>query len=239
MCMLYVNVLQLTKDNNSPAQKEILIREGVPQKTVFLSGVNKIRYIYPNPEPDKNLALNFKVIASTKYTLKLTYNHKESYSNNLSKSTIINLDKVIASDNCKENELCNLILEVDVENEYNKIIPIIEVTIRKIGNVSYYIPKSIVKQDYLSAKSSLYLFTNLGRDDQGYISIDFARGSGFIYAKIVKIDEDLKKTHIGETINYQKYYQNSLKYDFYNKKILFSNSNTKDYVNGCYLFNNS
>lgn len=235
MCMLYVNALQLTKDNNSPAQKEILIGEGVPQKTVFQSGVNKIRYIYPNAEPDKNLALNFKVITSANYKLILTYNHKESYSDNLSKSAIIYLDKEIASDNCKESQLCNLILEVDVENEYNEMNPIIEITIRKIGNVPYYIPKSVVKQDYLSANSYLYLFTNLGREDQGYISIDFARGSGLIYAKIVKIDEEPEEDPDWRNYKFPKSISESLKYDFYNKKILFSNSNTKDCLNGCYL----
>ena len=208
MCMLYVNALQITKDSNSPAQKDILIGEGVPQKTIFQNGVNKIRYIYPNANPDKNLAVNFKVITPANYTLKIIYNHIGGYSSSYYRSDIIYLDNLLNSDTCKKNELCNVIVEIDVEEENNEMNPIIELTITQIGNIPYYIPKSVVKQNYVATNSSLYLFTNLGKNDEGYITIDFARGSGLVYAKLFKLMERVIIIQIGDNINSLKLKEN-------------------------------
>ena len=235
MCMLYVNALQITKDSNSPAQKDILIGEGVPQKTIFQNGVNKIRYIYPNANPDKNLALNFKVITPANYTLRIIYNHNEGFSSPIYRSDIIYLENLLSFDTCKENELCNVIVEIDVEEEYNGMDPIVELTLTQIGNIPYYIPKSVVKQNYVAANSSLYLFTNLGKNDEGYITIDFARGSGIVYAKVVKIDGEGDNNPDWRQYKFPQSIGESLPYDFYNKKLLFSHIYTNECENGCYL----
>ena len=242
MCMVYINSLQITEDKTSKAQKDILISDGVPQKMIFVTGINRVRYIYPNADPSKNIAINFKVISPANYTLTIIYNHKEGYSRSYSKSEIIYLDNLINSENCLANELCNIILEIELTTKYNDILPMVETTIRQINNIPYYIPKEVVTQDFLPAKSKLYLFTTLGKDDQGYVTVNFARGSGLIYAKIVPIykgeEEKEQKEENPDWRNYTfpKNSDDSLYYDFYNKKLVFSNDYTMLCDKGCYLF---
>ena len=243
MCMLYVNALQITKDPSSKAQKQILIADGVPQKMIFQNDVKRVRYIYPNADPSKNIAINFKVITAGNYTLSAIYNHNLGYSRSYSKSDTIYLDNSVNTDNCKENELCNIILGIDLSNEYNNVIPMIEVTFRQINNIPYYVPKEVVQQDFLPAKSWLYLFTTLGKDDEGYITMNIARGSGYIYAKIVPFEKETVTRELEDTSTdfvwrnhiFPKVPQNSLYYDFYNKKMTFTNKNTNNCGNGCYL----
>ena len=117
----------------------------------------------------------------------------------------------------------------------------IELTIRQINNIPYYIPKEVVHQDFLPAKSKLYLFTTLGKDDEGYLSVNFARGSAKVFANIVSI----YKTGEGEdkeepnpdwrNFTFPKDSDHSLYYAFYNKKFEFYNDMTSKCEYGCYL----
>jgi hypothetical protein len=54
ICMLYVSGLEVYK-TSSGIRKEILISEGVPQKTIFTESFKKIRYVFPHADPSKNL----------------------------------------------------------------------------------------------------------------------------------------------------------------------------------------
>ena len=241
MCMLYINAHQITDDVASEAQKNILITDGVPQRMIFQGGVKRIRYIYPNADPTKNIAINFNVLSPANYTLIVIYNHVEGFMKSYSKSEIIYLDNMMSNDTCTENELCNIIVIIELENTYNNALPMIELTIRQINNIPYYIPKEVVHQDFLPAKSKLYLFTTLGKDDEGYLSVNFARGSAKVFANIVSI----YKTGEGEdkeepnpdwrNFTFPKDSDHSLYYDFYNKKFEFYNDMTSKCEYGCYL----
>jgi hypothetical protein len=95
--MLNINAHQITDDIASEAQKNILITDGVPQRMKFQGGVKRIRYIYPNADPTKNLAINFNVLSPANYTLIVIYNHVEGFMKSYSKSEIIYLDNMMSN----------------------------------------------------------------------------------------------------------------------------------------------
>ena len=235
MCMLLVSGLEITQEKDSIAQKDILISDGIPQRTVFQHRLNKIKYIYPNPDKHKNIAVYFKVINPAHYSYIITFNHYDTERKDFCQSHIQYLDELLVTDHCKENELCNIIIEVFVNEEIGELVPILEVTVKQINNVPYYIPKGLVKQDFIPANSSLYLYTTLGQDDEGYITVDFARGSGLIYAKIVEINGKGDQDPDWRQYKFPKNQNDSLYYEFYNKRIIFTNSKTDRCENGCYL----
>ena len=235
MCMILVSGLEITQEKDSIAQKDILISDGVPQRTVFQHKLNKIKYIYPNPDRDKNVAVYFKVINPAYYSYVITFNHYDSERKEFSQSNIQYLDQLVVTNNCKENELCNIIITVYVNEEIEEFVPILEVTVKQINNIPYYIPKGIVKQDFIPANSSLYLYTTLGQDDEGYITVDFARGSGFVYAKIVEINGKGDENPDWRQFKFPKEQKDSLYYEFYNKRIIFANDKTDKCEYGCYL----
>ena len=90
----------------------------------------------------------------------------------------------------------------------------LEISIRQIGNIPFYIPIGVAKKEFVPAGTTLNLFTTLGKGDEGYINVDFARGSGLIYSKIVDIPnsdellilEDNQKEFLnGDNINSQNH----------------------------------
>ena len=98
----------------------------------------------------------------------------------------------------------------------------------------YFIPHGLHKEDFLAANSTLFLYTTLSPNDEGFISLDFMRGSGAIYAKIVKI-EDKETDPDWQHYKFPRTKEESLYYEFYNKKIVFSSEDTNKCQNGCYL----
>ena len=233
MCMLYVTGLEITQKDDSISQKEILMSEGVPQRTIFQHKLSKIKYIYPNPDKNKSLSIYFKVINPANYICNITCGNKSEETIVLYRSEIYYLNKLLMSD-CGENELCTIIVSLAIEEEYEEFVPAIEVTFKQINNNPYYIPKGIVKQDYVSGNSLLYLYTTLGKDDEGYINVDFDRGSGFVYAKIVEF-EKVENNPDWRQYTFPKTVDESLYYEFYNKRITFKKEDTSKCGNGCYL----
>ena len=238
MCMLYVSSIELMNEQNYDLQKEILISEGIPQRIHFMKRDYKIKYIYPYINKDKDVVINFVVINSANYTYTITFNHKKKETDYFAQSRLVYLNQNRINENCeKDDEICNIIVSIDlakeIENDGNT--PIIEISIREIGNIPLYLPIGVAKIDFLSGTNKLNLFTTLGKEDQGFITIDFARGSGLIYAKIVPIDGDGDKNQEWRQYELPNEKNNNLKYDFYNKKMLIETENTELCENGCYL----
>ena len=64
----------------------------------------------------------------------------------------------------------------------------IEVIIRELKNVPNYLQKNKVKTDFLSGDIFYYLYTVIGKNDVGEITVDFLIETGIIMAKVVKKD---------------------------------------------------
>ena len=237
MCMLYVSSIELMKDNNYYAQKEILVTEGIPQRINFMKNDYKIKCIYPNINRDKDVTIYFKVINSADFTYTITYNNIKNETDYISQSKLlyINQNKII--EKCEEDSLCSIIVSIELTDKTKQYenLPIMEITIREIGNTPYYLPIGVAKTDFLSGINKLNLFSTLGKGDQGYVTIDFARGSGSIFAKIVPIDGEADKNPEWRQYQLPNESDKKIKYDFYNKKILIESKDTQICENGCYL----
>ena len=236
MCMLYVSSVELMNERNYHSQKEILVNEGIPQRIQFMK-LKNIKFIYPHTDREKDVAINLKVINSAKFSYTIIYNNKESDTEYFSSSKIEYVNKAKIDANCGGGEICNIIVSIEVEEEIKdeENAPMLEISIRQIGNIPFYIPIGVARKDFVPGSSSLNLFTTLGQNDEGYINIDFARGSGLIYSKIVEIGGLGDGNPDWRQYQFPKSQDDTLKYDFYNKKILFTSNDTGKCKNGCYL----
>ena len=183
MCMLYVSGIQITKEENK--QNAILMGEGIPQRISFNDHVTSVKFIYPIVDETKSLAVFYKTITAAEYSVSLQFKNSIPTRTNFSQSFTDYIDNTTLY--CSGNELCSIVISISA-NEID-LPPVLEVTIRQLDNVPYYIPKGVVKQDFVSGGTWLNLFTTLGKDDEGYITLDFARGSGEVYAKIVGFED--------------------------------------------------
>ena len=236
MCMLYVSALELTREN-SVIQKGLLIEDGVPQRIIFEDELKKIRYIYIFSELDKSISINLNTINIAYYTLSITFNNKNSTMHKFTSSEIFFLNSSDIKNNCNNNGICSITVELSAES-INKNTPIIETTIRQIKNVPIYLPKGITKKDYISGGNLLFLYTDIEYGESGYISANLDRGSLKIFGRIVSKEQNENE----KNSDWRKFRfprnkeEGDLKYDFYNKKLLFTNKDTnKCKYNGCYI----
>ena len=233
LCMLYASGLEMTQ--NSLTQKEILLSEGIPHKTVFMEPLSKIKYVYPNPDTTKSIAINFKVINPANYTCSIMFNNGNRQEKYFLQSNIEYVENTDINKNCTESDLCIIIVLIEVFKKIENYVPTLEVSIRQIDNIPFYFSKGVLRHDFVAADSWTNLYTTVGKNEEGYINIDFARGSGLIYAKVLPINGAGDNNPEWRQYKFPREQKGTLKYDFYNQKILFKKEDTANCDEGCYL----
>ncbi len=239
MCMLYVSGLE-SKDDY---EREIIIGENINQQIIFENGFEKVRFLYPQADNRKDLAIHVNVIDQAYYSIKvfLNSNEKEFRSFTTTRTQIIYIPGNDISDICKENQICSVIVQVELntgKHQFVKTNPMIEITVRQIKNIPSYIQKGIAKIDFTCGDSYYYLYTDIGKNEQGEVLIDFLRDFGNIWGKIVRKDQ----SESDEEANWRGIYrmpsedwEDSLEYNKYIKKLLIRAEDTQDCIEGCYL----
>jgi len=240
MCMLYVSGYE-TQD--SETSTEIVVGENVNQQIIFDETFKSIRFLYPEADVTKDLALYVNVIDKAIYNVKvIANNHVEKPLRDITvtRSQIF----YIAGDEfpifCELNNLCNIIVQVDYEKAIptlSKTNPMIEVTIRQILNTPTYLQKGIAKKDFTCGDHYYYLYTDIGKNEAGEVSVNFLRDFGDVWGKVVRKDQ----TTVDQEANWRVYrmpskeWGDSLPYDGYIKKFSVGTEQTQDCIEGCYL----
>lgn len=238
MCMLYVSGIELYPED-SGIRKEILISEGVPQKFIFFDNIKKVRYVYPHADPTKNLTYHLNMIIPGKLKVKIFFREKEyNMEKEYTQSGIFFIYSDWIQKYClEEDEVCSVTIEIEKETNFNGHFPQIEFTMKQVKNTPYYVPRGVQRRDYITNDAYLFLYTDVGKGNSGYLTMDFNRGGGYVYARIVKIDQKESDKN-PDWRNYaflREKTDQGLYYDMYNKKIEFTAIDTKDCDNGCYM----
>ena len=138
---------------------------------------------------------------------------------------------------CKKNKPCSFALDIELREKIVQTNPMIEVTFREVLNIPTYIQKGNAKLDYVFGDKFYYLYTDIGRNDVGEITLNFLREFGQLWARVVK--KDLKVPE--KEANWRKYFclpgpgWDSLPFDEYTRKLKITTRDTEDCINGCYL----
>ena len=238
MCMLFINHFEINQNSNkNDIQTEFLLNENYPQRIQF-DQFKKIRYIYPHNDMSKEIEIYLKNLDHAYYSINIIYNNKENDIYYLSNDQFIFINKDNLENNCEKNKLCKIVIELTLLNkdDINVDKPMVEITLRQIENTPYYLPKGIVKKDFINGNKLLYLYTEFKKGDQGFISIDFLRGSGKIYGKIVDKDNISPETNsIWQEIKFPNEKESTLKYDIYNKKLIINSDDTQNCEKNCFI----
>lgn len=238
MCMLYIAGYEIDSKNN---ERAIVVGSNINQQIIFEDKFSKIRFSYPIVNTNKEFTIRFNVIDKAYYKLTGTLNGKVMDTiNNLQVAVTTNL--FVASkdlrDLCKDTPLCVFNLEVEMIQKIVQTNPMMEVTFREVLNIPTYIQKGNTKLDFVCGDKFYYLYTDIGRNDVGEISMNFLREFGSIWAKVVRKDIQTPQ----EEANWRGLYRfpgptwdDGLPFDDYTRKVTIGTDQTKDCVNGCYL----
>jgi len=229
MCMLYVSGNEIS--NN---QIKILLNENYPQKIVF-DGFKKVRYLYLLTNDTRETGFYFNNHNFINYLIKIIYDGKESETKKCSMKEYIFLEKEKVAKNC-QSSLCRIIIEIELLDELNeKIKPTIDIIVYRNPNIPFYLQKGITKKLFINGLNPLYLYTDFKKNDKGYVMVDFIRGSGNIYGRIVdknKMSNEPNAIWQGFAFPEEK---SSILLDPYSKKLLITPKNTKNCENDCIL----
>ena len=235
MCMLYVAGMET---NTSTVESQIVISDNINQQVIFEKDFNTVRFLYPNPDLTKDLALMVNVIDIGIYKVVVYSESKLVKSYTLSTTKIFYLSSSEYGKFCNANNICSITIEVSLIYVSTDTSPMIEITLRPILSIPTYLQKGRVKKDFVYGEKYYYLYTEIGKNDEGYILVNFMRGNGLVYAKIVRKDQ----TNIDEEANWRDKYRmpseewsDSIAYNPYLKKIEVKTEDTGDCIQGCYL----
>ena len=164
MCMIYVAGLE---DNTTDIESEIVIAENINQQMIFERDKNylTVRFLYPNPDITKDLALKVNVIDTEIYKVNIYIESTFLKSYSLSNTQIIYLSSSeFEFDNlCTEGNICAITVEVSFDTELDKTNPMAEITIRPILNTPTYLQKGQAKKDFVCGEKFYYLYTDIGK----------------------------------------------------------------------------
>ena len=241
MCMLYVAGYE-SRDINY--ETEIIVGENVNQQVIFNSKFKHIRFLYPQADIEKDLAIYVNVIDQAYYKVNIYSNsYKGAFMQiGVTRSQIFYVPGSTISANCEKDNVCSIIVEASFEKNIGTLDktdePMIEITIRQIKNTPSYLQKSQAKRDFTCGDKIYYLYTDIGKNEIGEISVNFLRDFGTVWARIVRKDQ----TSVDDEANWRGIYrmpsaewEDSFPFDGYTKKLTFGVDETQDCIEGCYL----
>ena len=235
MCMLYVSGYEF---QDLYYQTEIVVGENVNQKILFYEDFQTIRFLYPQADLEKDLAVYFNVIDKAYYKIKIYANDLLFMEHLITKNKIIYISRIDILSICLDNNICSIIVEVSLSDKIdNNEYSMIEMTIRHIKNTPSYLQKNIVKKDFTYSDYLYYLYTDIGKNEIAEIYINFYRDFGNAWGRIVRKDQIL----IDEEANWRGIYRmpspawEDESMNGYIKKLKFDVESTQDCIEGCYL----
>ena len=239
MCMLYVAGYE-SRDEDT--KTEIIVGENVNQQVIFNNNFKNVRFLYPQADSEKDLAIYVNVIDQAYYIVKLYANNEEYPFREftVTRSQIFYIAGTEISSYCERNTLCNIIADAQFDKQLGSQAKpdfMIEITMRQIKNTPTYLQKSQAKRDFTCGDSYYYFYLDIGKNDVGEISVNFLRDFGNLWGKIVRKDQSF----IDEEANWRgRYRMPSEDWDDalvnqYTKKLEIKSENTQDCIEGCYL----
>ena len=237
LCMLYISSIEINKQHEIYS-RDIVIPDNIQQKIKFIRPIRHISYSYVQVDNKDDLIIQFNVIHKAKYIIKFFYENKEGKNYTISSNNDIYLSHLEWEKECPEkDELCYIIIDITLEQTIEVNDPFLELTVKSVSaDTIVYIPKNILKIDYTQNKVIQRYYTEVGKNEIGFILANFYLSSGKIFARLVKKDSVVIED--GEDwegrYRFPKTAEESLPFDSFTKKINF-NTKELDCENGCYL----
>ena len=252
MCMLYVSGYQIFDMNYVT---RYWIGNNINQQIIFNDNFLFVNMLYPIPDTSIDLVIYVNIIDKATYNVILSIDseNRGDYIKTeiITKSTPFYLRSADYKPKCKTDTFCNLLIITEFQNA-TELLPrtnhMVEITVReatKKGDytdlrVPTYIQKGIAKVDFTTGDGYYYVYTDLGKNDQGDVTINFFRDYGEVYGRIVKKDQ---KDSAASDIEWMEMYrlpnsewpEDRVHYDKYLKKYHINIEDTEDCIGGCYL----
>ena len=234
MCMLYI----AGYEDETNYDREIIVKDNINQQIIFNEYFRKVRFLYPLADRSRALVVRLNVIDKAFYKIKIFVKNNAIIETTLTRTHEIYVRDSLLTDKCTSNTLCPIVVQIEYMSEIIKTNPMAEITIREVKNIPSYLQKGQAKLDFVCGDNYYYLYTDIGKNDIGEITINFLREFGYLWAKVVRKDQDF----IDTDANWKGIYRmpskesgDSLPFNEYTKRMTVTSENTENCIEGCYL----
>jgi len=237
LCKIYASAVELTSSHEDNT-RDILIPNNTPQQIMFGNNVSHVSFGYAHIDINKELIVKFNPHHVASYKVSIYFEGVSAKNLTIYANEAIHLDKYDWSDKCKNpNKVCYMQLDIQLKTTKDIDYPVLEFSIKSIASDSVtYIPKNILKIDYVQDKISQFYYTELGQNEVGFVILNFLRGSGKVHGKIVS--KDINETDANWRGKYRLPSEGELfEMDPFTKKLEFSTFDI-NCEKGCYLILN-
>ena len=234
-CMVYVSGLEISNSTEEYNGRSISLPEAVPHRYTFSPKYPFIFYSYHVSDQEKTLVLNFKLIDKTLFDIDIKINRKYYIKTTIYRNSQIYIGKDVFGNYCEEQEVCTvLVTVVMVKSERDRRV---ELTMYQIDSAPLYLEKNVAKQDIIHGNKVKHYYFEIGKGDYGDITLNFKRGSGNIYACVVKrvLDTPMENPDWRGLYHFPMTIEESLEFKTYGKKIMISDTDTNKCDQGCYV----
>ena len=195
LCKIYTSAIEMS-NRHDDFTRDIIIPDNTPQQVRFSNEAKHISIGYIHVNFKNNLTIKFNLRQTAKYKVQFYYENKIRsqeeliiVSNNL---IYLNAEEEWRKEAClDENRVCYI--QIDIILEETKIYenPVLELSVKSMdSHFVDFISKNQLKIDYIKNNIPQYYYTELGKNEIGFIICNFLRGSGKVYAKIVQKNLD-------------------------------------------------
>ena len=232
-CMVYVSGVPIS---SSPDQlvNFIILSEAVPHRYTFSRSYPAIVYAYCVTNINNTLVLNFKLIDKSAFIIRI-YLDDRLDEKRIYRNSQIYLRKEDFINSCESEDYCPVFVKIEMEGRGGR--KTVEFTMYQIDSVPHYLEKNVIKQDILHGNMPKHYYFEISNEEHGDITLDFKRGSGFIYATVQNrtLEKPMDNSEWRGLYHFPTTMRESLRFRQYGKKIDIDPRSTRRCTEGCYV----
>jgi hypothetical protein len=191
LCKIYTSAIEMSNGHDD-FTRDILIPDNTPQQIRFGEKAKHFSIGYIHVNFKNNLMIKFNLKQTARYKVQFYYENKIRKKEELTivANNLIYLNSTVEWRNgscIDESRVCYI--QIDIVLEETKIYenPVLEISVKSMdSNFVDYIPKNQLKIDYVQNNIPQYYYTELGNKETGFVVVNFLRGSGSVYGRIVQ-----------------------------------------------------
>ena len=237
-CMIYVSGLEL-ENKDTGGQRAISLSEGVPHSFLFSEKYYTMSYAYHLSDLNNPVVIDLNLIDKSTFKINIYFDYFIFKNLTVFRNQQIFIYPNELKDHCIRDEVCtiNIVMHMQLDANPKKLEKRVETTITQVKGSPIYLGKNVVRQDFLVGENEKFYYLDIGKLEQGDITINYKRGSGNIYVSIVPKTElkEKKEADWRGIYKFPKSVNESLRYEPYLKKIFIMPDDTKNCDEGCYV----
>ena len=249
-CLFYVNALEMDSDieHKDYKDRQIVVPENIQMNVNLNSRIRGIKYLYPHSAKTGNILLDINLSDENPLEVWISFESSltiHKYNIGRSRNIVIpeNNFRTNATEEkapCPNNkEVCNVIIEITSKDNERLAEGIdIELSIKSNETIPVYVRKGLLREDIVTGDRIQYYFTDIKQGEKGDIYVNFNRGSGLVWAKLLPKTEESSEEQYAWMGKYKLPLEDdeeNLYYDSYTKMLSYTSDQTQVCEIGCYL----